>query len=354
VDDYFKQPVYVEELVSAVNHLIAQRFNGSNSKVGSWTNYCGQTDRLIGKCAQMQAIKSSIIKMARTDSTVLITGETGTGKGLVARLIHENSARHGRPFISVNSAAVPDNLLESELFGFERGAFTGATKRQIGKFELAHGGTLLLDEISELSLHAQAKILHALESHQIYRLGGHCPIELNVRILSATNQDPEQLVVEQKFRKDLFYRLNVARLHLPPLRDRREDIPLLVNYYIQQCNRRFGRQVKGWREEAENFLLEYDWPGNVRELKNLVEACFIHLPDADTEVLDLPEIYVRKLREIEHKSLDERERLLCALFTTNWNVSQAATRLNWSRMTVYRKMERYHLVRPKSGDEEMT
>lgn len=349
VNDYFKQPFSIQEVVTSVKHILAQRRNGFRDQSQDLTVADnGQSLGFIGECSQIQNIKASLAKISQSSSTVLITGETGTGKGLVAELIHQHNERHEQPFVCVNAAALPDNLLESELFGYEKGAFTGASTRQPGKFELAQGGTLLLDEISEMSLHAQAKILHVLESNEIYRVGGRSPVELDVRILSATNQDPEQLVAERKFRKDLFYRLNVGRIHLPPLRERPEDIPLLLDYYIHHYNRRFGRQVEGFNDEAQEFLLHYDWPGNVRELKNLVEACFISLPSQKTTQLELPELFIKKLKEIEHRSRDERRRLLTALFTTQWNVSKAAQKLHWSRMTVYRKMDKYQIVRPQS------
>ena len=350
ISDYYKKPIKFPQLLSAIRNLLDSQKNGTLKLSGeaSSNGYA----HLIGQSAAMQAVKKGMAKISGADSAVLITGETGTGKSLVAQLLHKNSPRQDKPFIQVNSAAIPENLLESELFGFERGAFTGAVTGQPGKFELANGGTLLLDEIGELSLQAQAKILHALESHEIYRLGGRHPIHINVRLLSATNQDPEKLIAERKFRKDLFYRLNVARIHLPPLRERKEDIPLLLDHYIQLGNRRFGLNVQGLSEAALKFLLHYEWPGNVRELKNLIEACFINLPSAETTELELPAWYIQKIEEIEHKSFDEREQLLRALFTTNWNVSQAAAKLHWSRMTVYRKMKRHQIVRPDNNHRE--
>jgi two-component system response regulator HydG/two-component system response regulator AtoC len=264
----------------------------------------------------------------------------------VAGLIHRNSTRNEKPLVCVNCAALPDGLLESELFGHERGAFTGAVASQQGKFELADRGTIFLDEIGDMSSHAQAKILRTIESKEIYRLAGRKSIPLNVRVIAATNHDPERLVVEEKFRKDLYFRLNVARIHLPPLRDRKEDIPLLLEHYAREMNRRFGRAVEGFTEETLAYLLHYDWPGNVRELKNLCEAIFINQPSRIISFHDLPTIFQRLLRDTEGLSRSEHDRLLSALLSTKWNVSQAARKLHWSRMTIYRKIEKYHIKKP--------
>ncbi|MBW2121697.1 MAG: sigma-54-dependent Fis family transcriptional regulator, partial [Deltaproteobacteria bacterium] len=299
--------------------------------------------------------KAYLLKVAATDSTVLITGETGTGKELAAEMIHKKSPRHKKPFVCINCAALPDTLLESELFGFERGAFTGALASKQGKFELARGGTVLLDEIGDMSHYAQAKLLRAIEKKEVSHLGGKQDIPVDVRVIAATNQDPEQMVAQGKFRKDLYYRLNVARIHLPPLHDQKEDILCLLNHYMAEMNRRFRRRVEGFTEEALASLLHYDWPGNVRELKNLLEATFINLPSRRITFLDLPEPFRRRLKEVRNIPQAERNRLLSALFATNWNKSKAAQKLSWSRMTLYRKMAKYHIVtkpcppKPKKG-----
>jgi transcriptional regulator with PAS, ATPase and Fis domain len=279
-----------------------------------------------------------------TDSTVLLLGETGTGKELAARLIYQNSSRHKKPFICVNCAALPENLLESELFGYERGAFTGAIGSKRGKFEMANGGTIFLDEIGDMSPYAQAKILRVIERKEVYHLGGKASIPLDFRIIAATNQNLERLVTEGTFRKDLYYRLNVARIYLPPLRERKEDIPLLIEHLIGELNRRFGREVEGFTQKALELLLRYDWPGNVRELKNLLEATFINLPSQKISFIDLPEAFQRRLKEAEGLPQNERDRVLSALFATNWNKSKAAQKLRWSRMTLYRKMAKYDIV----------
>ena len=347
INDYLKSPFSSAELLARVSHCLARGVRPTPSPKHQPPD-CGLAggERLIGESPTMRVVKSYILRAALTDSTVLITGESGTGKELAAELIHRNSLRSEKPLVCVNCAAPPDSLLESELFGYERGAFTGAAGSQRGKFEQANGGTVLLDEIGEMDLHAQAKILRTIESKEISRLGGNKNVPLNVRFIAATNQDPERLMTEKRFRLDLYYRLNVARIHLPPLRERKDDILILFDHYIRELNQRFGRSVVGFTDEALDYLLRYDWPGNVRELKNLCEAIFINLPTRKISFLDLPYLYQKQLKEGEALPQSERERLLSALFTTNWNVSKAARALNWSRITIYRKLEKYHIKKP--------
>jgi two-component system response regulator HydG/two-component system response regulator AtoC len=243
---------------------------------------------------------------------------------------------------------MPDTLLESELFGYERGAFTGADGARDGKWKQADGGTLFLDEIGEMSPSAQAKILRVLDNPEVCRLGGSKTQRVDVRVLAATNQEIEKLVEEKKFRADLYFRLNVARLHLPPLRERRSDIPLLVNHYVQQMNLKFRRKIAGFDSEAMDKLNRYDWPGNVRELKNLVEAAFIELPEDCLDLAALPMAIRARLAAMCDMPVEERQQLLGALAKTDWNVSQAAAQLQLSRMTLYRKMAKYQIVRSQS------
>jgi DNA-binding NtrC family response regulator len=300
---------------------------------------------MIGDSAPMRAIKSYIGQVAATDSHVLITGETGTGKELAADLIHRNSPRASRPFVWINCAAIPDSLLESELFGYERGAFTGAHARKEGQLKLADGGTVFLDEIGDMTPYAQAKILRAIESKAVYRLGGNRSVSLDVRVIAATNQSLDRLVAEEKFRKDLYFRLNVVRIHLPPLRERKEDIMPLCTHYLRELNQRFQCQVEGFTADAMAALVQHDWPGNVRELKNLLEATFVSAPYRWVSLADLPAVFRQRAHQAGDLPQSERERLLSALLSTNWNLSKAAQQLHWSRMTVYRKLTKYHIVK---------
>jgi DNA-binding NtrC family response regulator len=351
VNDYLKLPCVPEELIASVRRLLSRVCRQAPSGTGDTIASGSIADRcLIGDSAPMRQIKAYISKVAATDSHVLVTGETGTGKELVAELIQRNSPRRRKPFVCINCAAIPDTLLESELFGYEKGAFTGANTTSEGKLKLADGGSIFFDEIGDMSLYAQAKILRAIESREVFRLGGQRRIALNVRVIAATNQDLEQLVARGQFRKDLYFRLNVVHIHLPPLRERREDIVPLCHHYLRQFNEHFGRHITGFTAEALACLLRHDWPGNVRELKNLLEAAFVKDPAQQIAVTDLPEAFRRHFTAPDSAPSDERQRLLSALFATNWNVSKAAQQLHWSRMTLYRKLEKYHIV--KGGPRE--
>jgi hypothetical protein len=270
---------------------------------------------------------------------------------LVAELIHRNSPRRGGPFVCINCPAIPDSLLESELFGFERGAFTGAASAYDGTLRLAHGGTLFLDEIGDMSLSAQAKILRVVEAKEVHRLGGAHLVPLDVRIVAATNHGLEALVAQERFRRDLYFRLDVTSIHIPPLRERTQDIPALLQHYIGVLNQRRGTRISGFGRETLESLLRYDWPGNVRELRNLVESVALDAAAGVIERRDLPEAMCRRLdARAESAPLPpglarerDRDRLLSALLSTNWNKSRAAQELRWARMTVYRKMAKYHI-----------
>ncbi len=345
INDYVKHPFSSEELIGAALRCLSLN-DQQTSAANETAPKLRDGTQMVGESAGILRIRAYAQKIAVTHSNLLITGETGTGKELVAKLVHDNSPRHQQPFVTVNCAAIPDSLFESELFGFERGAFTGAQHPNGGKLKAGDNGTVFLDEIGDMSPDAQAKILRVIESREFYRLGGRCAVPLNVRFIAATNQDLELLISEGKFRKDLFFRLNVTLIHLPPLRDRREDIPLLIAYFIQALNARFRVKVSHLSEEALDLLLKYDWPGNVRELKNLLEAVFIDPPPAEISADVLPSEFLARCDKLnEALSCDERERLLCALLATNWNKSKAAASLHWSRMTLYRKIARYHVVR---------
>ncbi len=299
---------------------------------------------IVGDSRCMQDLKTYLAKVATTDSTLLITGETGTGKELAAAYVHRHSPRAAKPIVCVNCAALPDSLVESELFGFEKGAFTGAVAAKGGKFEQAADGTLFLDEIGDMSLSAQAKILRIIENKESYRLGGLRRIPVNVRVIAATNQNLEELVKAGRFREDLFYRLTVAQITIPPLRERKEDLAQLGEFFIDRMNRRFARDVQGFTPQAQTALIAYHWPGNVRELKNLVEAAFINLPVQPIAQMDLPSPFKNRLNATRTLPPSERDRLLAALYATRWNKSKAARKLNWSRMTLYRKMAKYAIA----------
>ncbi len=348
VSDYFKVPFSSEALVKRIFRLLSDsKFETSKD------NHQGNADlisrQLIGESKCMLKIKNYLGKVARADSNVLITGETGTGKELSAEMIHLKSPRCKNPFICINSAALPETLVESELFGHERGAFTGAIAEKPGKFELAGGGTVFLDEIGDMNHYAQAKILRSLESKEFFHLGGKRPVPFNARIIAATNKDPFQLMEEKRMREDLYYRLNVARIHLPPLRERKDDIPSLILHALKRLNNRFGRNVLGLTDEAMATLIHYDWPGNIRELFNMLEVVFINLPKRSIDFIEFPGFIQKQLKPSKMYTIDERKKIVSTLLETNWNKSSAAERLNWSRMTLYRKMTKYNIVEKRTA-----
>jgi DNA-binding NtrC family response regulator len=299
--------------------------------------------RLAGTGARMKQIRSQIARIACADVSVLITGETGTGKELVAQLIHRNSRRSARPFVAINCAAVPDTLLESELFGHERGAFTGADIAREGKLQHASGGTLFLDEIGDMSLVAQAKILRAVESRVVQKLGSNLDTPVQVRLLAATNQDLETLTKEKKFREDLYFRLNVVRLALPPLRERLEDIPELVEHTMRDLQQRHQGPVRRIEDDLIRRLQAYHWPGNVRELRNILESMMVLSSSRSVGVADLPSHVKHSVRSSSPEYGDERSRIIGALTSADWNRNKAAEILSCSRMTLYRKMVKYSI-----------
>ncbi|HWO41887.1 MAG TPA: sigma-54 dependent transcriptional regulator [Candidatus Eisenbacteria bacterium] len=337
---------------------------------------------IIGSSSSMQKIYKTIGQVADTGATILIQGESGTGKELVAKTIHYNSSRWNRPFVAVNCAAIPRELLESELFGHEKGAFTGALDRRIGKFELAEGGTLFLDEVGDIPLELQTKLLRVLQEREYSRVGGTTVLEANVRIVAATNQDLEKAVREKRFREDLYFRLKVIPIHLPPLRERRGDIPLLINYFIEKINREMGIQVSGVSPEAQKLLEEYAWPGNVRELENaLVRAAALspgpilfpkdftlqnrQAPGRlEVDELSLEEVIHRKLedyfRRTQGVDIDnlyslviervERPLIELTLKKTRGNQIRAAQILGINRNTLRKKIGDLRIAVKKDGD----
>ncbi len=299
---------------------------------------------MIGQSRVMQELKAYLMRVARTRSTVLITGETGTGKEMAAMMVHRHSPRAAKPFICLNCAALPESLLESELFGHKKGTFTGAVADRKGIFEMAAGGTLFLDEIGDMSLMSQAKVLRSIETKKVYPLGGCAAVHTDVRLVAATNQDLEALVDAGAFRMDLYYRLNVARVRLPPLRERKEDIPPLVDSAIQRLNGQFGSRIGGISSEAMTALLLHPWPGNIRELNNIMESSFIHCRSKRIEFSDIPRDFTKRLAFVDDSTTPERDKLLTVLAASNWNKTAAARKLNWSRMRLYRALKRNNLA----------
>lgn len=307
--------------------------------------------QMVGESRVMRELVSRVQQVAPTNSTVLIVGENGTGKELVARAIHRNSKRNGQPFVQVNCAAIPDDLIESELFGHEKGAFTGAIASVKGKFEQADGGTIFLDEIGDMSLRTQSKVLRVLEEKDFTRIGGRDIIQVDVRVIAATNKDLNVEVQEERFREDLFYRLNVIPIHVPPLRERPEDIPLLANHFTSRFCRENGKREKRFSQEAMELLQTYKWPGNVRELKNLIERLVIMVPSNDIKASDLPdspmEEYISassmKLREARNEF--ERRFILQALQRNDWNITETANQLGIERTNLHRKMRQHDINR---------
>jgi len=338
-DDYFKLPFSDDSLQTSLKRLL-----GGTQASSTATSSSRVAQAMVGDSRSMQEVKDYITRVAATESTVLITGETGTGKELAAEMIHLHSSRKKKPLIRINCSALPDSLVESEMFGYERGAFTGAVVAQKGKLNAANGGGVFFDEIGDMNTFAQAKILRSIELKEVYPLGSNHSVSLDFRITAATNRNPEKLVADGKFRDDLYYRLNVARVHLPPLRERKQDIPQLAAFALENLNRRFRRHVQGLSEEATACLMRYDWPGNVRELMNLLEATYINLPRRMIVLDDLPKTFLSNCRAVVGSPSNERNNILSALVNTKWNKATAARKLHWSRMTLYRKIARYNIV----------
>ncbi len=358
--DYVVKPFDVDDILSIVQRALEKRalerevlcLRSELTPVGPAAGFEG----MVGRHPEMVRIYQLVIQIAETPTTVLITGESGTGKELVARAIHRRSTRREQSFVAVNVAAIPDTLIESELFGHEKGAFTGAHARKLGKFELAQGGTVFLDEIGSLRLDLQTKLLRVLQEREVDRLGGRRPMPIDARVLAATNVNLRQAVRDRTFREDLYYRLSVVPLHVPPLRERRDDIPHLVEHFVRKIARECDRDVRGVSAGALDVLARYDWPGNVRELENVIHRCVvlardpvIHLQDVPLDVA-LPETGTRPagdalpLREACEQF--ERQYVLRTLERVHWNVSRAARHLGVHRNTVLAKLSMWGVHRP--------
>jgi DNA-binding NtrC family response regulator len=349
--DYLVKPFDPEELSLMVEKIVRQQALEREASVLRKVIKRDYRFRdLVSKSPAMQAVFDLARAAARSPSTVLILGESGTGKEVLARAIHLESPRASGPFVAVSCAALPETLLESELFGHEKGAFTGAVARRIGKFEAAHTGTLFLDEIGDISPKLQLDLLRVLEDRRFCRVGGTEPIEVDVRIIAATNRDLRQAVAEGRFREDLYYRLNVIPIRLVPLRERREDIPLLVEDLLERLAAEQGRHVEGVSAEAMARLVAHDWPGNIRELRNVLERALVVatgpvLQPADlgftaTSTAELDRVGPLSLEEVERRHIGN------VLRFTGGNISQAARLLGIDRVTLYNKIKKYGLKRP--------
>jgi formate hydrogenlyase transcriptional activator len=304
-------------------------------------------DTIVGRHGGLRAVLSQVATVAPTDATVLISGETGTGKELIARAIHELSPRHNRNLVKLNCAAIPAGLLESELFGHERGAFTGALMQKKGRFELADGGSLFLDEIGDISLELQPKLLRAVQEQEFERLGSTRSIEVNVRMIAATHRDLPSLIRDGKFREDLFYRLNVFPIEIPPLRERREDIPLLVHYFVSCHSRQTQRCVKSVPKQAMEALVNADWPGNIRQLENFIERCVI-LTQGDELNVPLAELRHSTASAASTFEQAERQVIIRALRAASGRIAGkggAAERLGLKRTTLQNKMYKLNISR---------
>ena len=354
--NFLEKPLSPESVLLALNAALELR--QARREARTLREDLGLHLEMVGSSTGVLRVKELIGRVAATDSRVLITGESGTGKELVAGAIHTQSARKDRPFIRVNCAAIPKDLVESEMFGHEKGAFTGATDRRIGRFELAHTGTLFLDEVGDLGPEAQAKLLRAIEAGEIERVGGGKPIRVDVRILAATNKDLAKAVADGAFREDLYFRLNVIPVPLPPLRERPGDIPDLVQHFVALFRMRSGQAVARWSSEAIQAMLQYRWPGNVRELANIVERLSILHGGGEIGVEEVRGVIPVKESAAPHRpqqfpdpssldqslsdTLDEYERLLIsrAVSVAGGNIAEAARRLKTDRPNLYRRMKR--------------
>ncbi len=357
--DFLEKPLSLERIIMIIKHLgdkVKLMQDLRSSKYKNIKKY-----DLIGISEQITRLKERIERIALMNSWVLITGENGTGKEHVARLIHILGKRSDKPFVEINCSAVPTELIESELFGAEKGAYTGSVKKKIGKFEVADTGVLFLDEIGDMGIMMQAKLLRVLETGEFSRLGGNDIIKSDFRLISATNKDLHVEIDANRFRSDLFYRINVIPIEVPPLRKRKEDIPLLVQHFIHEAASANGLQDKSVTEELMNIFINYEWPGNVRQLKNIVERMVVLSEDNVLDVKDAPNILLSSVNDIEEYLLDtnycsslkeakddfEKTYILKALQSNNWNITQTSRMLDMERTYLYKKIKTYDLEKYK-------
>lgn len=343
--DYVTKPIDPDELSHLIKNAIKQKkLKEENVALKASIDEMFSFEGLIGESPEMKKVFELIKIVAPQDTTVMIRGESGTGKELIARAIHMNSPRRYYPIIPVNCGAFTETLLESELFGHEKGAFTGAQYRRKGKIEMANGGTLFLDEVGSVSQKMQVELLRVLETKQFTRVGGTEIVKVDFRLISATNENLERLVEEGKFREDLYYRLNVFTIYVPPLRERRSDIPVLANYFVQKFARQMNKPILKISDEAMEILLNHSWPGNVRELENAIERAMVVGKPPEIKPTDLP-FHLEKVNSFESDSLEEVEKkhIQRVLNKYDWNISKAAQALNIDRVTLYNKIKKYGL-----------
>ncbi|HHT9153748.1 MAG TPA: sigma-54 interaction domain-containing protein, partial [Candidatus Hypogeohydataceae bacterium YC40] len=361
--DYITKPISAEEIKLAIQKVLEkQKLLKEIKALRQELEQRYSLNRIIGKSPKMQGVYDLILTVSQTDATVLITGETGTGKELVARTIHIHSSRKGKPFVAVNCSALPESLLESELFGYEAGAFTGANKRRIGKFEFANNGTLFFDETANMSLSIQSKLLRVLQEREFERIGGNEVIKVDVRVLAATNKDLKKEMEEGRLREDLFYRLNVFPIFLPPLRERKEDIPLLATFFLERYSKAMKKEIKEISPEVLSTMMDYNWPGNVRELENLIERAvimargdtitYIDLPSARLEAPAHQEVRIyfgdNKIMELTLEDFlnnCERTYIEKLLEKNKGKIDTSAKEAKIDPKTLYRKMRKYLLTK---------
>jgi two-component system NtrC family response regulator/two-component system response regulator HydG len=354
--DYLMKPFDIDVVLDLMDGLIAHRkllIENLEQEKGNRKQY--RFENIIGQGRVMYEVFETIARVAETSASVLITGESGTGKERVAEAIHFRSLRKDKPFVKVNCAALTETLINSELFGYEKGAFTGAQSTKKGHFEMADQGTIFLDEIGDIPLKTQVSLLRILDLKCFQRVGGTKTLTVDARLLCATHQDLSAAIVEKRFREDLFFRINVVTIHLPPLRDRRSDIPLLADYFIKSCSAKMQKDVSGLSDDALSYLLTYSWPGNVRELSNAMERAVIFTKNKMLSPDDLSESIrlCRKNNTFELKldspSLAQAEMKLISkvLEDQNWNLKQTAEKLEIARGTLYGKMEKYGIRKPE-------
>lgn len=348
--DFYKKPIDLQEFKIVLKRALHLQKIESEIKLSTLENSDElYTAEIIGKCQQMSEVYDIIERTSATDATILITGESGTGKELVAKALHRQSPRKDFPFVVINCGAIPENLLESELFGHEKGAFTGAHVQRKGRIERANQGTVFLDEIGELSVALQVKLLRFFQEHEIERVGGREPIKIDVRIIAATNRNLEEEIKKERFRPDLFYRLSVIPINLPPLREREQDILTLANHFLNKFNLEHERKIKGFSREATKLIQDYSWPGNIRELENKVKRAVIMTKNA----VIIPEDFNLKFEESPHEKMNLRKAveefeencIRQALLKNDGNVSRTAQELGINRTTFYDMLNKYNIDR---------